>query len=30
MSDKLIELKNIVKNFGKNEIIKNISLDIMD
>lgn len=28
MSDKLIELKNIVKNFGKNEIIKDISLDI--
>ena len=30
MPDKLIELKNIVKNFGKNEIIKDISLDIMD
>lgn len=28
MSRKLIELKNVVKNFGKNEIIKNISLDV--
>lgn len=30
MAEKLIELKNIVKRFGKNEIIKGISLDIMD
>ena len=30
MSRKLIELKNIVKNFGKNEIIKNISLDVYE
>lgn len=30
MAEKIIELKNIIKNFGKNEIIKNISLDIMD
>ena len=30
MSRKLIELKNIVKNFGKNEIIKDISLDVYE
>ena len=30
MERKLIELKNIVKNFGKKEIIKNISLDVYE
>lgn len=30
MDKKLIELKNLKKNFGKNEIIKSISLDVYD